>query len=202
MTRKEILEAARQCVCGDREEDYGSPENNFQTIADLWTAYTTGCKRAGRDMSKGFTTTDVALMQIFVKASRIAGGQVKLDNWIDLAGYAACGGEIQSGGAITQKDRIIPEPVPLPDPIGNENTVRTYSPVVVVMRGDEWEWLPSEMLPEIDRICKGKGDITVYPGCTVQIVKLPDGTESKGWWHNDKPPVDLSGIWVEDDGDE
>lgn len=192
MTRKEILEAARQCVCGDREEDYGSPEDNFARIAGLWSAY----------LGVPIKVWDVAAMSALMKIGRIGGGQVKLDNWIDLAGYAACGGEIQSGGAITQKDRIIPEPVPLPDPIGNENTVRTYSPVVVVMRGDEWEWLPSEMLPEIDRICKGKGDITVYPGCTVQIVKLPDGTESKGWWHNDKPPVDLSGIWVEDDGDE
>ena len=192
MTRKEILEAARQCVCGDREEDYGSPEDNFARIAGLWSAY----------LGVPIKVRDVASMLALLKIGRIGGGQVKLDNWIDLAGYAACGGEIQSGGAITQKDRIIPEPVPLPDPIGNENTVRTYSPVVVVMRGDEWEWLPSEMLPEIDRICKGKGDIMVYPGCTVQIVKLPDGTESKGWWHNDKPPVDLSDIWVEDDGDE
>ncbi len=33
MTRSEILDAAHKCVCGDREEDYGSPEKNFQTIA-------------------------------------------------------------------------------------------------------------------------------------------------------------------------
>lgn len=192
MTRKEILEAARQCVCGDREEDYGSPENNFARIAGLWSAY----------LGVPIRVWDVASMLALLKIGRIGGGQVKLDNWIDLAGYAACGGEIQSGGAVTQKDRIIPEPVPLPDPIDDEDVVKTYSPVVVVLRGDEWEWLPSEMLSEIDRICKDKGDITVYPDCTVQIVVLPDGTESKGWWHNDKPPVDLSGIWVEDDGDE
>lgn len=33
MTRREILEQARKCVCGDREQDYGSPEQNFKTIA-------------------------------------------------------------------------------------------------------------------------------------------------------------------------
>jgi hypothetical protein len=179
-------------VCGDREEDYGSPENNFARIAGLWSAY----------LGVPIRVWDVAAMLALLKIGRIGGGQVKLDNWIDLAGYAACGGEIQSGEAVTQKDRIIPEPVPLPDPIDDDDVVKTYSPVVVVLRDDEWEWLPSEMLPEIDRICKGKGDITVYPDCTVEVVKLPDGTESKGWWHNDKPPVDLSGIWVEDDGDE
>lgn len=28
MKRAEILEAARVCVCGEREQDYGTPENN------------------------------------------------------------------------------------------------------------------------------------------------------------------------------
>ena len=32
-TRETVLDAAKRCVCGDREQDYGSPENNFRTIA-------------------------------------------------------------------------------------------------------------------------------------------------------------------------
>ena len=39
MNRPDILKAALRCVCGDREQDYGSPENNFQTIANLWIDY-------------------------------------------------------------------------------------------------------------------------------------------------------------------
>ena len=39
MTRAEILEAARACVCGQRELDYGSPEDNFATIGRFWTTY-------------------------------------------------------------------------------------------------------------------------------------------------------------------
>lgn len=35
MKRAEILEAARVCVCGEREQDYGTPENNFETIGLL-----------------------------------------------------------------------------------------------------------------------------------------------------------------------
>ena len=35
MTRPEILDTAKKCVCGDREQDYGSPENNFTVIANL-----------------------------------------------------------------------------------------------------------------------------------------------------------------------
>ena len=39
MTRKEILAAAEKCVCGDREQDYGIPENSFRLIADFWKSY-------------------------------------------------------------------------------------------------------------------------------------------------------------------
>ena len=39
MKRAEILEAARVCVCGEREQDYGTPENSFTLIGKLWTAH-------------------------------------------------------------------------------------------------------------------------------------------------------------------
>lgn len=86
MTRKEILETAAKCVCGDREQDYGSPENNFKTIADLWSVYT----------GFAFTAVDVAVMLALLKIARIGSGHAKEDNWVDLAGYAACGGEIEA----------------------------------------------------------------------------------------------------------
>lgn len=83
MTRSEILDTAKKMVCGDREEDYGTPENNFQNIADLWKAY------------KGveFSALDVAMMMALLKIARIKAG-TKVDSFVDLAGYAACGGEI------------------------------------------------------------------------------------------------------------
>ena len=39
MNREEILKCAKICVCGDREQDYGSPENNFELIGELWASY-------------------------------------------------------------------------------------------------------------------------------------------------------------------
>ena len=39
MKRKEILEKAIKCVCGDRDQDYGNPENSFNAIADYWKVY-------------------------------------------------------------------------------------------------------------------------------------------------------------------
>lgn len=86
MKRKEILKAAEVCVCGEREQDYGSPENNFNRISRFWSAYlgvTVGAK-------------DVAAMLALLKIARIASGHAKEDNWVDLAGYAACGGEIET----------------------------------------------------------------------------------------------------------
>lgn len=89
VTRAEILETARKCVCGQREEDYGSPEDNFQIIANLWELY---LDAVGHPLG----AHDVANMMILLKVARNAGGS-KLDNWIDIAGYAACGGEIEFG---------------------------------------------------------------------------------------------------------
>lgn len=85
MKREEILAAAQRCVCGDREQDYGSPESNFGRIAALWSVY------LGADIYP----RDVAAMLALLKIARIASGHAKADNWIDLAGYAACGGEIE-----------------------------------------------------------------------------------------------------------
>lgn len=95
MTRNEILEQARKCVCGDREQDYGSPEQNFQTIASFWEVYLKKSVSPGTDLC--ILPEDVAAMLALLKIARISSGHAKDDNWIDLAGYAACGGEIQGG---------------------------------------------------------------------------------------------------------
>lgn len=101
MKRAEILDAAKRCVCGDREQDYGSPENNFKTIASLWNSYLYGTglliENNDPDAWMGLDQKDVAAMMALMKIARIASGNAKEDNWIDLAGYAACGGEIETG---------------------------------------------------------------------------------------------------------
>lgn len=84
MTRKDILKDAEHCVCGHREEDYGSPEDNFKLIADLWSGY----------LKTTVTPVDVAMMMGLLKIARVKGGRMTADSFVDLAGYAACGGEI------------------------------------------------------------------------------------------------------------
>lgn len=91
-TRERILETAKRCVCGDREQDYGSPESNFRTIASLWVDYL-----SEKEDALDIRPHDVAAMLALLKIARIATGHAKEDNWVDLAGYAACGGEIEGG---------------------------------------------------------------------------------------------------------
>jgi hypothetical protein len=52
MKREDILEQAKICVCGHRQSDYGTPEDNFNRIGKLWSAH----------MDIEFTAYDVAIM--------------------------------------------------------------------------------------------------------------------------------------------
>lgn len=95
MKREEVLDAAKKCVCGNREQDYGSPEKSFDTIAMLWSGYLIG--KYG--MTDVLEPKDVAAMMVLFKMARVATGHNKEDNWIDAAGYAACGAEVEKGMA-------------------------------------------------------------------------------------------------------
>ena len=83
-TRAEILDAAKKIVTGEREKQYGSPEDNFSVIARLWSTY------AGHS----FTPVDVAMMMTLLKVARIKTGHYKSDSYIDACGYLACAAEI------------------------------------------------------------------------------------------------------------
>lgn len=95
MKRADVLDEAKRCVCGQREQDYGTPEDNFSTIGNLWAVY---LRAAHPDLAKvlplnGISAKDVAVMMSLLKVARIATGS-SADSFVDLAGYAACAGEI------------------------------------------------------------------------------------------------------------
>lgn len=83
-TRAEILAEAERLINGDRNESYGSAQESFTRIADLWGAY----------RGEVYGMWDVALMMILVKVSRLAESPEHLDSWVDIPGYAALGGEL------------------------------------------------------------------------------------------------------------
>jgi hypothetical protein len=84
MTRAEILDKAKEQITGQREQDYGKPEDNFDLIAHLWSVY----------INKALSGHDVAMMMALLKIARIRNGGGSGDSYTDLAGYAACAGEI------------------------------------------------------------------------------------------------------------
>lgn len=84
MNRSECLDKAKEIVNGARQENYGSPEKNFKQIAKYWSIY------LDRDISE----TDVALMMVLMKLTRLQNKPDHDDSWIDIAGYAANGAEL------------------------------------------------------------------------------------------------------------
>lgn len=80
------LEEALKVINGERQTMYGSPEDNFQIIANFWTTY---LRAKGRIMESVFITRDdVAMLMCLLKIAREAGGAGSRDNLVDLAGYA------------------------------------------------------------------------------------------------------------------
>lgn len=84
MIRTGILNAAIQAVTIDRAATHGDVEDNFNAIAEIWTA------RLGIRV----TAHQVAIMLIDLKTVRAWNNPAHEDNWIDMAGYAACGAEV------------------------------------------------------------------------------------------------------------
>ena len=84
MTREEMLDACKEVITKHRQNQYGTPEDNFGRIAKYWSVY----------LGINLQLPDVAMLMILLKVAR---GQHKNDNvdtWLDIAGYAACGCEV------------------------------------------------------------------------------------------------------------
>lgn len=94
MKRQDFLNAAADCVCKSREEQYGSPEDSFGVIAQLWEIYIKAKCVCGQGVDVCICPEDVANLMTLLKIARIAGGNFKADSYVDAIGYLACAGEI------------------------------------------------------------------------------------------------------------
>ena len=83
-TRAEILDAAKKIVTGDREKQYGKPEDNFAVIAEFWATY----------IGHPISSEDVAIMMALLKIARIRSGNYKADSFVDGVGYLSLAAEI------------------------------------------------------------------------------------------------------------
>lgn len=87
--RRELLAEADKLVHSDRNATYGEPTQNFQDTAALWNI------QFSHKLSEPFTAEDVAKAMIGLKLARMKAAS-KYDNWVDIAGYAACGWECET----------------------------------------------------------------------------------------------------------
>ena len=85
-SRGSILDTAKEYVTKDRAADHGDMENNFNMIADYWSLH----------LEQHIDAHDVAVMMTLLKVARIKSNPKHMDNFIDGAGYLACGGELVS----------------------------------------------------------------------------------------------------------
>lgn len=67
-----------------REDDYGSPQANFELIANGWSLL----------FDTTITPAQVCAAMIFLKLARLDNTPTHDDSWVDIAGYAAIGSEV------------------------------------------------------------------------------------------------------------
>ena len=90
--RVEALREAATIISGERDAQYGGPEENFTRIAKIWEVI----------LGVPITTEDVAMCMVGLKVARYANKSgFQPDTWVDIAGYAGCGYEV---GLIKSKE--------------------------------------------------------------------------------------------------
>lgn len=106
-----IMEERGRGFASDREawaqlkENIENVESRMKAIKDvhkdMWSAVKDHNGDAFCALAGEFQRS--AILLALLKIARIATGHGKNDNWVDLAGYAACGGELQSRPAVCGK---------------------------------------------------------------------------------------------------
>lgn len=145
-TAKIVLETAAAAVCGDRNADYGPPIEDFKCQATMMSAYLSRTNGASVEVRPN----DIASLMAIVKLARQAHAP-KTDNWVDLAGYAACGAEVDKhlaeettgdGGLPTPGGVLHPYNTPVPKPGGGLGTpTHNLKERVLDLVGDDEEVL-------------------------------------------------------------
>lgn len=100
--RGSVLDEAKRITTGDRNVDYGPPDEDFCRSAGMLNALFAHKFKDG----ESFASEDIAKIQIVIKLSRSVWSE-KRDHWTDICGYGACGYE-----CIELRNGRIGEPAP------------------------------------------------------------------------------------------
>lgn len=84
MKRDEILDEAKHLVNGPRAKDYGEAYDNHERVAKLWSSV----------LNINVSVSQVYMCLLLLKVARLVVTPNHKDSWIDIAGYASLGGEV------------------------------------------------------------------------------------------------------------
>ena len=103
-----ICQQAAEHVAGDRERQHGDKRQNFGNIAALWNAFLA----IRRDAAAPLDESDIGHLFVLAKVARTQSGSYNGDDWIDMAGYAGCAGqvaaELHAEDRVEQLDAVLP----------------------------------------------------------------------------------------------
>lgn len=85
--RSGVLEEADTLINGDRQTHYGTPQENFRAIAQMWSAY----------LGTSVSPSDVCNLMACLKIARLRNGPHR-DSSVDGCGYLALGHELDANG--------------------------------------------------------------------------------------------------------
>ena len=97
---RDLCEKALKTINGERQNQYGDPEDSFDLIAHYWTTYLDANLSRAFGMepdtmeSIDLYSHDVAIMMTLLKIARMQGQEHKNDNYVDAIGYIALAGEM------------------------------------------------------------------------------------------------------------
>ena len=81
-TKEKIINKAFKAV-GERNDHYGTPLENFERIAKLWSCH----------LEHNISIYDVGVMLMLLKIARSKHDKLHEDTWVDIAGYAGATAE-------------------------------------------------------------------------------------------------------------
>jgi len=161
MNRTDILNATINVTSNDRLTDYETPEDSFSTIADYWNVRLRhkGLLAVGKELN----ATEVGMLLMLMKVARQEVSPSKADHYVDMAGYAACTGEISTTFVQQEFDfNEFPDPPP----------------------GKKWH-NPQRLTPQQVQIQDG------WRLClTDEVADLPDQYLEEGVWYDADPAPD------------
>jgi len=92
--RGDCLFRALEVINGERQDQYGNPEDSFELVGRYWTVYLRSVGIVKDDPDIELDKREVAEMMALFKIARMSGQMLNKDNYIDAAGYIGIAGDM------------------------------------------------------------------------------------------------------------